>query len=108
MKKLVLCLSLTFLSMTFLPVQSIYASEKEKTTTSVPASKPAESQEAKVLTGRLNEINAMDKSKLSTSEKKNLRKEVKSIRTRLKDISGGIYISGAAVIVIIVLLIVLL
>ncbi len=107
MKKLILSLMLAFLSVTFIPIQSISASPME-ISTSVPAPKPAENAEAKALIARLNEINKLDKSKLDPSEKKNLRKEVKSIKSKLKDISGGIYISGAAVIIIVVLLLILL
>jgi hypothetical protein len=57
---------------------------------------------------RLDEIKATDKSKMNPEEKKDLRKEVKSIKHNLKDIGGGVYLSGAAVILIVVLLIVLL
>jgi hypothetical protein len=50
----------------------------------------------------------MNKSELKSAEKKNLRKEVKSISHRLREISGGVYISVGALIIIVVLLIVLL
>ena len=103
MKKIVLCLMATFLSLTFLPLQSNAA------TTAAPSSlvnsKPAE---AKTLVLRLNEINAMDKSKLKSSDKKNLRKEVKSINHKLREIGGGVYISAGALILILVLLIIFL
>ncbi len=103
MKKIVLCLMATFLSLTFLPLQSNAA------TTAAPSSlvnsKPAE---AKTLVLRLNEINAMDKSKLKSADKKNLRKEVSSIRHKLRDIGGGVYLSAGALILIVILLIVLL
>jgi hypothetical protein len=69
---------------------------------------PAESAEAKALTLRLDEINAMDKSELKASEKKNLRKEVRSINHNLKTIGGGVYLSVGAVIIIVLLLIILL
>ena len=49
----------------------------------------------------------MDKSKLKASEKKKLRKEVKSIRHRLNDLSNGFYVSAGALIVIVLLLILL-
>jgi hypothetical protein len=108
MKKIAISLLLmAILSLTFLPVQTADASSKKPEVTA-PAPTPEEKAEAKVLISRLNEINSLDKSKLNSSEKKNLRKEVKSIKSRLKDISGGIYISGAALVVIIILLIVLL
>ncbi len=101
------------MSLTFIPQQAINASPKDvkatrEITTSRSVAKPAENAEAKAMMDRLNEINAMDKSKLTSSEKKDLRKEVKSIRSRMRDVSGGVYISGAAVIIIVVLLLILL
>lgn len=108
MKKIILAIILAISSLTFVPVQTMGATLKKETTTTVPASKPAENAEANALIARLNEINTMDKTKLNSSEKKDLRKEVKSIRSRLRDISGGVYISGAAVIIIVVLLLILL
>ncbi len=96
------------LSLTILPVQS-FASTKE-VHTSMVAKKPAEtkeSAEAKALELRLNELKAMDMSKLKSSEKKDLRKEARAIKRELKDISGGVYISAGALIVILILLIIL-
>jgi hypothetical protein len=57
---------------------------------------------------RLDEIKAMDMSKLKSEEKKDLRKEVKSIKHNLRDLGTGVYLSGAAIILIVILLIVLL
>jgi hypothetical protein len=91
------------LSLTFLPLQSNAATVTEPS--SMEATKPAE---VKALELRLNEINSMDKSKLKSTEKKNLRKEVKSINHKLRTISGGVYISAGAVILIVILLVVLL
>jgi hypothetical protein len=106
MKKIVFCLLATCLSLTFLPLQSNAATTEEPS--SMVATKPAPPAEVKTLELRLNEINAMDKSNLKSAEKKNLRKEVKSINHRLRDIGGGVYISVGALILIIVLLIILL
>jgi len=106
MKKIVFCLLATILSITFLPLQ-LHASTSEPSS-SLTTPKPVESEEAKVMVLRLNEIKAMDKSELKASEKKELRKEVKSINHRLRESSGGIYLSVGAVILIVVLLIVLL
>jgi hypothetical protein len=108
MKKVILAVTLAFLSLTFVPVQTMGANINNEPATTIPASKPAENAETKALMTRLNEINAMDKSKMNSTEKKKLRKEVKSIKSRMKDISGGVYISGAALIIIVVLLLVLL
>ena len=57
---------------------------------------------------RLDQIKAMDKTQLSSTEKKNLRKEVKEIKKEMKVLSGGVYLSIGAVIIIILLLILLL
>lgn len=57
---------------------------------------------------RLDEINEMDKTSLKFSEKKELRKEVRSIKSVLKKAPGGVYISTGGAIIIILLLIILL
>ena len=106
MKKIVLCVMAGFLSLAFVPHQLKAATTEEPT--SIPAPKPAVSSEAKTLMVRLDEIKATDKSKLNADEKKELRKEVKAIKSNLKAIGNGVYLSGAALIVIVVLLIVLL
>jgi uncharacterized protein YfkK (UPF0435 family) len=67
------------------------------------------SEKANVLTARLEVINAMDKSNLSSSEKKTLRKEVRAIKKELKAMgSGGVYLSVGALLLVIILLIILL
>jgi hypothetical protein len=106
MKKTVFCLLASCLLLTFLPLQSNAATTVEPS--SLVATKPAESTEAKTLELRLNEIKAMDKSSLAPSDKKNLRKEVKSINHKLRSISGGVYLSVGAVLLIALLLIILL
>jgi hypothetical protein len=106
MKKLAICLMMTCLSLTLIPLQLNAVSKSEPI--AVPATKPAESPEVKALELRLNEINAMDKSKMKSAEKKTLRKEVKSINHKMRDISGGVYLSAGVVILILILLIVLL
>jgi len=58
------------------------------------------------LTNRLIEIKNMDKSELTSTERKELRKEVKEIRRERK--SNGVYLSVGAIIIIALLLIILL
>jgi hypothetical protein len=106
MKKIVLCLMATVLSLTFVPLQLSAASEKNPTSVVVP--KPEESAEAKVLENRLNEIKALDKSTMKAEEKKAVRKEVKSIKRELRELGGGVYLSAAAIVLIVILLVVLL
>ena len=103
MKKLTLSLMVMVLSLSILPTQ-MTATEKEPT--AIPAKEvPAE---VKIMLNRLEEIKAMDKSTLKSSEKKELRKEVRTINAELKSTGNGIYLSVGAIIIIILLLILLL
>jgi hypothetical protein len=95
-----------FLSLTFIPFQSSAAVPEEPTAMTDP--KPVAPAEVKVLELRLAELNSMDKAKMTSTEKKNLRKEVKSINKSLREIGGGVYLSVGAIILICILLIVLL
>lgn len=89
--------------LSFIPTQL----RAEANTVSIDKTKTIESAEAKVLLARLSEIKAMDKSKMNSQEKKQLRKEVRTLKTNLAQVSGGIYLSVGAVIVILLLLILL-
>lgn len=106
MKKIVFCLMAVVLSMTFLPLQSNGATSEPASTLVDP--KPSESAEVKLLELRLAEIKAMDRSEMKASEKKSLRKEVKSINNKLKEMGDGVYLSVGALILLAILLIVLL
>ncbi|MGM8363433.1 hypothetical protein ACSV4D_16080 [Flavobacterium sp. ARAG 55.4] len=102
MKKLSFYLMVMILSLVVLPTGT-YAAEKNPTET--PKEIPAEVQ---TMLNRLEEIKEMDKSDLSSSEKKELRTEVKTIKKNLKATGHGIYLSVGAIIIIILLLILLL
>jgi len=109
MKKIILGLMLTSLALTFNPLQMVAAPDEPVSSTTAP--KPAEPvvpEEAKVLLNRLDEIKKIDAKTLTHAEKKNLHKEVRSIKKELKEISGGVYISVAALILIVLLLVILL
>jgi len=99
----------TVLSLAFLPLE---LNAKPKVTTPPMAEPspvtPAEAARANELLLRLDEIKNSDKSELKASEKKELRKEVRSISSELKSIGSGVYISGAGVILLIILLVILL
>ena len=84
---------------------NIRADEKKVVTTE---QKQLESAKAKVLLTRLHEIDAIDKSKLSAPEKKQMRKEVRSIKKTLTEMGEGVYLSVGGIIIIILLLILLL
>jgi hypothetical protein len=109
MKKIVLCVMATVMSLVFIPLE---LSAKPRVTPPPMADPapvtPAEATRANELLLRLDEIKNSDKSDMKASEKKELRNEVRSINSELKSIGNGVYISGAALIVIIILLIVLL
>jgi len=105
MKKIAFCIIISCILSVSIPLQ---LSAITAVTTSVAITKPSEIAEAKALEFRLNEINTMDKSNLQSSEKKDLRKEVRSIKHQLNELGGGgVYISVGALIIIILLLIVL-
>ena len=106
MKKIVFCIMAVLMSLTFIPLQSNAMVPEEPSTLVDP--KPSEVLEVKNLELRLDEINKMDKSKMTRAEKKTLRKEVRSIDHRLREVSGGVYISVAALILIVLLLVILL
>jgi len=107
MKKLALVL------MTALMVLAFSSSHlKAETVTgevTLVASKPDEAAEAKVLLTRLEVIKTMDMSTLSSIEKRNLRKEVRSIKATLREMDGTIiYISAGGLIIVLLLIILLL
>ena len=70
--------------------------------------KPANDTRAQQLMNRLKEIRDMDKSNLTSSERKALRKEVKEMKKEVKKDQRGIYLSVGAIIIIILLLILIL
>lgn len=60
------------------------------------------------IVNRVNEIKDMDKSNLTRAEKKELRSELKDMKTEARSMSGGVYLSVGAIIIIILLLILIL
>jgi len=93
------------LSLTFNPIQSKAAATMPATTNATMNTE--ESAMANTLLSRLSEINAMDKSTMSSPEKRQLRKEVRSIKGELKVLGGGVYLSVGAIIIILLLLLIL-
>ncbi len=76
-------------------------------TSGTPTEKTTDQARAEQLKNRLIEIKNMDKSNLTSEEKRELRKEVKEIRREARKVTG-IYISIGALIIIILLLIIIL
>jgi hypothetical protein len=75
-----------------------------------PASSPVktENPRAQQLLQRLEVIRGMDRSELTRTERKELRKEVKGIKKEMKAMKGGVYLSIGAILIIILLLILIL
>jgi len=67
--------------------------------------KDSQEERVRVLSARLLEIRDMDKSKLTSSQRKELKRELRAIERELKHSNGGIYLSAGSIIIIILLLI---
>jgi hypothetical protein len=107
MKKITLCLIATMMLLTANPFESKAAfTSVDPSSALIP--KTDESIKAKELLFRLNEIKAMDKTELTSPEKKDLRTEVRSIKHQLSEIGDGLYLSAGAIIIILLVLIILL
>lgn len=108
MKKIVILL-LMVSSLAAFP-NTVMAAENAPINTTTPTSTPAPAEipaEVKVMLNRLEEIKALDKSTLSRSERKELRKEVRTIKKDLRAAGNGLYISSGAIIIILLLIIIL-
>lgn len=105
MKKISFYLMVMVLSLCTIP--ATFANEKN-TAINSPENPKEIPAEVRVMLNRIDEIKEMDKSALSRSEKKELRKEVKTIKKNLKRSGQGIYLSVSAIIIILLILILLL
>jgi Flp pilus assembly protein TadB len=83
---------------------AIYASESGKSATPSRTENKMSEEEAARLTKRVEEIRAMDKSNLTASERRELRKELKGIKEKVKRDGGYIYIGAGTLLVIILIL----
>ena len=117
MKKVFVSILLAFVLQSFIPEQ-VYA-KKDKSPVVVATTETAQSTDVSLLVARVESIKAMDMSDLSSTERKELRKELREIKNDLKARSesdanatattnGGVYLSVGAIIIIILLLILLL
>lgn len=112
----VLALALVMILSSFTTVHASALAEKaaveskEAIKARVAAMTDAEKEErAKYIKARVEEIRTMDKSMLNRAERKELRKELQSMKYEAKAIgSGGVYISLAGILLIILLLILIL
>lgn len=104
MKKTLTALSFFLAFAVAIPLHTMAEDPKNKT----ERTSPNEEARAAELVQRLEEIKSMDRSELTRTEKKELRKEVKEIKKEMKAMKGGVYLSVSAIIIIILLLILLL
>lgn len=98
-------LLLTSLLLLQVGVSQLYASVPPATVTTTPVEVALRTN---ALTSRLAEIKGMDKSGLSAAEKKQLRKEKRSVKSELRAVRGGVYVSVGALLVLLIILIILL
>ncbi|MEP7195554.1 MAG: hypothetical protein ABI851_03485 [Saprospiraceae bacterium] len=111
MKKSIIFVCLMVLTFS---TSAVYANMPNSTYASESATFPPKkesklsAEELTRLTNRVEEIRNMDKSKLTTKEKSELKKELKSIKKNVKKSGGYIYISAGTLILIIILVLILL
>ena len=105
MKKLIALATFVFLLSVSIPT-NLKADTQPKTITN-SNSEIVDKAKAATLLVRLEQIKAMDISSMNFAEKREMRKEVRSIKSQLNDLGGGIYISVGAIIIILLLLILL-
>jgi hypothetical protein len=116
MKKLKFSLLAMFFLLSIVPTQLIASAET--TPSPVVSTNAVVNKDVSVLISRVEAIKAMDKSEMTSSEKKELRKELRAIKGNLQAASkaepaatsggGGVYLSVGAIIIIILLLILIL
>ena len=104
LKKILHVASFVMSAALLLPVTA----SSEVSVSNKPGSEKAVDPKVAVLMQRLNEIKTMDRTEMTSLERKNLRNEVKEIKSEMKAISGGVYLSVGAIIIVILLLILLL
>jgi len=104
-KKMLRVVPLALLLAIAIPANSVIVAPKAAHSTSSPTTEDPRAQQ---LLQRLENIRDMNKSSLTRSEKKDLRKEVKEIKKEMKAIKGGVYLSVGAIIIVILLLILIL
>jgi hypothetical protein len=80
---------------------------ESKSATPVATENKLSAEEVSRLTKRVEEIRDMDKSEMTTSEKRELRKELKAIKETVRKDGGVIYISGGVLLLIILIIILL-
>ena len=115
MRKLTMSVITAFSLLLIVPTQL----KAESSPVPVATTSTVKSTDMNVIIARVEAIKAMDRSEMSSLEKKELRKELRAIKSDLKETSksdanaaavnnGGVYLSVGAIIIIILLLILIL
>jgi hypothetical protein len=107
MKKLAICLMMTCLSLTLLPLQLNAATTDKPSSVVTKPPEPVESSEVKALLKRADQFNTMGDSKLISKDKKNSQVEVTTSERHHRN-GGTLYVSAGAIILIIILVVILL
>jgi cell shape-determining protein MreC len=85
----------------------VSSSESEKTAIPVKTENKLTDAEINHITKRVKEIRKMDKSELTSEEKKELKSELKEMKKEVKKSNGTIYIGGTTLLLILILVILL-
>ena len=104
MKKSIL---IAFIMIFMISASTFAATGSKKPVTLPNTENKLPSEEVRRLTSRVEEIRDMDKTGMSSIEKKELRKELKEIKKNVRSDGGVVYISAGTLILIIILIILL-
>lgn len=106
MKKTIFFALLAIFSLSALPTFAATTTAKATETTTETRSKLSD-EEISTYRARVEEIRDMDKSEMSSSEKKELKNELKDIKATMHRDGTYIYIGGSTLLIIIILLLIL-
>lgn len=101
MKKIIFFVSLMLLS---LGTSTVFASKTDPTATTDKKENKLSAEEMSRLKNRVEEIRDMDKTNLTVKEKRELRKELRTIKETMKKDGGYVYVGGATILIIILIL----
>jgi len=103
MKKIIFFVSLMLVS---LSVSTVFASKPDPSAiTTIKKENKLSEEEMNRLKNRVEEIRDMDKTNLTVKEKRELRKELKSISKTMRRDGGYVYIGGTTLLLIILIII---
>lgn len=104
MKRLIYSLTLVFA----LGISANTATANDRSNKKKPEMTAEQRIQFERIVNRVEEIRDIDKSQLSSSERSELRKELRDLKAQARASNGGVYLSVGAIVVIIVLLLILL